>query len=354
MAKDYYKILGVEKEASKGDIKKAFRKLAHKYHPDKKGGDESKFKEVNEAYSVLSDEKKRQEYDAYGNTFAGGAEQGFGGFDFSQFSGQSGRGFEGFDFADIFGDMFGGSRTTRQERRGRDISIDIEIPFAEAVFGTERKVLLTKASVCDVCGGDGAKKGTELKTCNACNGKGQVHDTRQSIFGSFSTIRQCAECHGSGKVPLEKCSNCQGSGVVKKQEEIKIAVPPGISHGEMIRMTGLGEAVSRGVPGDLYVKVHVVSHPVFRKEGFNLVMNLDVKLTDALLGAEYGVETLDGTLKIKIPEGTTFGDTLRIKGKGVPAGRGRGDLLIKVQIRLPGKLSRKAKQALQDLRQEGI
>lgn len=354
MAKDYYKILGVEKEASKGDIKKAFRKLAHRYHPDKKGGDESKFKEVNEAYSVLSDEKKRQEYDAYGSTFAGsGGPQDFGGFDFSQFGGQPGNGFEGFDFADIFGDMFGGSRT-RQKRRGRDISIDIEIPFAEAVFGTERKVLLTKESVCDICGGDGAKKGTELKTCAVCNGKGQVHDTRQSIFGSFSTIRQCAECHGTGKVPREKCPNCRGSGVIKKQEEIKVAVPSGISHGEMIRMTGLGEAISRGVPGDLYVKVHVVSHPVFRKEGSNLAMSLDVKLTDALLGAEYSVETLDGVLKIKIPEGTAFGDTLRIKGRGVPAGRGRGDLLIKVHIRLPEKLSRKAKQALQDLRQEGI
>lgn len=358
MGKDYYQILGVEKGASKEEIKKAFRKLAHKYHPDKKGGDEKKFKEAGEAYSVLSDDRKRAEYDAYGRTFNGSAGgQGFGGFDFSGFQGADGQGFDfqDFDLGDIFGDFFGGGG--RGQRRGRDISIDVEVDFKDSVFGTKRKVLLTKTSFCTECEGSGAKPGTEKTTCLTCGGDGRVNETRNSIFGTFSTVRTCSACHGEGKIPKEPCAKCHGEGVVNQQEEITVQIPAGIEDGQMIRLSGMGEAVARGTPGDLYVKVHVASHSVFKKQGENILMNLNVKLTDALLGAEYRIDTLDGPLKLKIPENTNFGDTLRVRGKGVvlnTTGSKRGDLLIKIQIDLPKKLSRKAKKILEELQGEGI
>ena len=213
MAKDYYNVLGVDKKATPDDIKKAFRKLAHKYHPDKGGTDESKFKEITEAYSVLSDDKKRREYDAYGQAFPGGngsAPQGgpFGGFDFSQFQGQGspfgagfGQGGVDFDFGDIFGDMFSGGRGRERTPRGRDISIDLEVPFKDAIFGTTRTVLIAKVSTCNVCRGNGAKPGTELETCTTCNGSGRVHETRNSILGQFTSVRACTACDGSGKIP---------------------------------------------------------------------------------------------------------------------------------------------------------
>lgn len=354
MGRDYYQILGVEKKASKEEIKKAFRKLAHKYHPDKKGGDEEKFKEASEAYSVLSDDRKRAEYDAYGRTFSGAnGGAGAGGFDFSGFQGQ-GFDFQDFDLGDIFGDFFGGGR---EVKRGRDISIDVEIDFKDSVFGTKRKVLLTKTSFCSQCSGSGAKAGTEMKACETCSGSGKVNETRNSIFGAFSTVRPCAVCHGEGQVPKDPCQKCHGEGVVNEQEEISVQIPAGIENGQMIRLSEMGEAVARGVPGDLYVKIHVKDHPVFKKQGENIAMNLNVKLTDALLGAEYRIDTLDGPLKLKIPENTRFGDILRVKGKGVAlnsAGTKRGDLLIKIEIDLPKKLSRKAKKLLEDLREEGI
>jgi molecular chaperone DnaJ len=362
MSKNYYNVLGVDKKASKDDIKKAFRKLAHTYHPDKKGGDEAKFKEVNEAYSVLGNGKKRAEYDAYGRVFsgAGGAGQGapgFEGFDFSNFAqGFGGQGGVEFDLGDIFGgfgDIFGGGR--QRERRGHDISIDLEIDFRDAVFGTEREIMLTKHSTCERCGGKGGEPQTEMKTCSTCNGQGQVRETRQSFIGTFSTVATCSTCHGRGKVPEKPCTKCNGEGVIRQQQKIKIAVPPGIENGEMIRMTGAGEALAGGTPGDLYVKVHVKKHATFRKEGANLLMDLNVKLTDALLGSTYNVETLDGMLAVKIPEGVSHGELLRIKGRGVPVRESRrGDLLIRVVIRLPEKLSRKTKELVEKLREEGI
>lgn len=361
MSKNYYEVLGVDKKASKDEVKKAFRKLAHAYHPDKKGGDEAKFKEVNEAYSVLSNDKKRAEYDAYGRVFSGvgGAGQsspGFEGFDFSNFT----QGFGGgqgveFDLGDIFGgfsDMFSGRR---REQRGHDISIDVEIDFRDSVFGTERQVILTKHSTCSRCSGKGAEPGSGMKTCPTCNGQGQVRETRQSFIGTFSTVATCAACHGRGKVPEQQCTECRGEGVVRRQEDITVIVPPGIEDGEMIRLAGAGEALAGGTAGDLYVKVHVRKHPVFRKEGANLLMDLNVKLSDALLGAEYRVETLDGVLSVKIPAGVSHGELLRVKGKGVPVREGRrGDLLIRAVIRLPERLSRKAKKLVEELKEEGI
>ena len=359
MAKDYYATLGIDKKASNDDIKKAFRKLAQKYHPDK-GGDESKFKEITEAYAILGDEKRRKEYDAYGQSFSGGASGGGGfngfpgGFDFSQFQ----QGDVNFDFGDLFegfGDIFAGRTGGRARRRGRDISIDIEIPFKDSIFGTKRSVLLAKISTCATCAGTGGKPGAPLETCTVCNGSGRVHETRNSILGSFTSVRTCAACDGVGKVPKEKCSDCKGHGVLRKEEEIQIAIPAGIDAGEMIRIPQHGEAIKGGVAGDLYVKIHVKPHHIFHKEGANLVMNLPVKLTDALLGTTVSIETLDEkTIEVKIPIMKKPVETLRIRGKGVPVGALRGDLLIHLETALPHKLSAKAKLAVDDLKREGL
>jgi molecular chaperone DnaJ len=356
MAINYYEVLGVEKSASKDDIKKAFRKLAHQFHPDKKGGNADKFKEVNEAYSILSDDTKRAEYDTYGRTFSEGGNggAGFGGFDFSGF--QNGQGFEDIDLGDIFGSFFGGGNRGRErQKRGADISVDVELSFHESVFGVERKIILNKTSVCDACMGSGAEPGTEVKTCPTCNGKGKIHETKNSILGAFSTVRPCGTCNGSGKVPTTKCKKCHGLGVTKKQEEIKIQIPAGIENGEMIRMSGAGEAVAGGVTGDLYIKVHVKKHPLFRKENLNIVSDLNIKLSTALLGGDYVLETLDGPITLKIPSGISHAEILRVKGKGIPFERNkRGDLLIKIHIQLPQKLSKSAAKLVEELKKEGI
>lgn len=357
MSKDYYSVLGVNKNASKDEIKKAFYKLAHKYHPDKKEGNEAKFKEVNEAYQVLGDETKRSKYDQFGSGYENmgqgyGSRQGFEGFDFS--------GAGDFDFGnlnDIFSDFFtggmGGGRNER--RRGRDISTEIQISFAEAVFGVSRKILLTKTSNCHVCNGSGAKTGTKMETCKYCNGQGKIREAKRTILGTISSTRICDECLGEGVVPKEKCEVCKGRGVLRREEEVSINIPAGIRDGEMIRMSGMGEAISKGESGDLYIKINVASHPVFKREGNDLVMNLDLKLSDALLGAEYSIETLDGEIKVKIPEGISINEILRVKGHGVPVSKGkRGDLLIKLKIKLPGKLSRKNRELIGELKKEGI
>ncbi|MDB5238471.1 MAG: chaperone protein DnaJ, molecular chaperone DnaJ [Candidatus Kaiserbacteria bacterium] len=361
MAKDYYEILGIKKGATEEDIKSAFRKLAHKYHPDKKGGDEAKFKEASEAYSVLSDKKKRAEYDTYGKTFAGGGPQGgaggFGGFDFSGFQGgfqgQGGQAFE-FDLGDIFGDIFGGAGGGRGANRGRDISIDIELSFRESIFGATRDVLITKVGTCDTCDGSGAKPGTKMKTCGTCNGKGELRETRNTMFGNITTNRVCATCHGKGQVPETPCDTCKGAGVVRKQEEIHIEVPAGVLDGEMIRMPARGEATPGGTAGDLYVKLHVKRDPNFSREGSNLLMGLPIKLSDALLGAHYTITTLDGDHQLAIPVGVTHGEVLRVKGKGVPTGRSRGDLLVRIDIQFPKKLSKNAQKLIEELKNEGL
>ncbi|MEX0673101.1 MAG: molecular chaperone DnaJ [Candidatus Paceibacterota bacterium] len=370
--KNYYQILGVEKKASKDEIKKAFRKLAQKYHPDKKGGDEKKFKEINEAYNILADDKKRAEYDSYGRVFSGsgggGASQGggFGGFDFSDFAqqfggAQGGQGFEEYDLGDIFGEFFGGGARRGRTRRGNDIAIDVELDFSESVFGTTRTVQLKKTSNCENCQGTGAEAGSGTETCSTCNGKGQVQEVKRSFMGTFQTNRTCEICRGSGQVPKTKCKSCSGEGVTRKEEKVSITIPAGIEDGQMIRMTGGGEAVAGGQPGDLYIKVHVRAHSTFTKQGRDLYMPLSVKLSDALLGATYRIDTLDGTIDLKIPQGVTHGELLRIKGKGVPVGNNpsasaskRGDILVKVQIQLPQKLSREAKKAVEKLKEEGI
>ncbi|MEX0934837.1 MAG: molecular chaperone DnaJ [Candidatus Paceibacterota bacterium] len=353
--KNYYQILGVEPKASKEEIKKAYRKLAHKYHPDKKGGDEEKFKEVSEAYSVLSNEKKRAEYDAYGRVFsgAGGGGRQAGGFDFG--GGGFGGGVE-FDLGDLFegfGDMFGGRRG--KARRGRDISIDLEVSFEESVFGTDRDVLVTKNGVCDTCGGKGTEDPQSMKTCSKCDGKGKIRDTKQTFFGTFVQTHSCDKCQGRGEIPEKPCDTCDGTGVVRKQEEIHVEIPAGIENGEMIRLSGAGEAIPNGAAGDLYVRIHVKNNTEFQKEGADLVTDLSVKVSDAILGSTYTLKTLEGNEEIEVPAGTEDGDIIRIPNKGVPTRRGgRGDILVTVKITIPKKLSRKAKKLLGELREEGI
>ncbi|MCR4274769.1 MAG: molecular chaperone DnaJ [Candidatus Campbellbacteria bacterium] len=360
MSKDYYNVLGIERNASQDEIKKAFRKLAHEHHPDKKGGNEAKFKEINEAYSVLGDDAKRSQYDQYGSAFAnnaGGGPQGFSGFDgfdFSQFTqGQNAGGFE-FDLGDIFGDMFGGGMRNRT-RRGRDVSIDIELSFKESIFGTERKVLVTKNSTCSVCSGNGGEPGSSKDICATCNGKGKIRETKTSLFGTFQTVTTCSTCRGVGEKYKTACHKCKGAGIVKEQEEVRIAVPAGIEDGEMIRLTGRGEAIQNGSAGDLYVKIHVESHKVFTKEGSDLLMDLNIKLSDALMGVVQTIETLDGSIDVTIPPGVKPNQVLRVKGKGVPHGDNkRGSLLITVHFLMPEKLTKKARELIEELKKEGL
>lgn len=346
MSKNYYEILGVSKNSSKEEIKKAFHKLAHKHHPDK-GGDENKFKEINEAYQILSDDKKRAQYDNFGSGFNGGGAN-WNGFDFSDFA--QGQGVN-FDFGDIFSDFFNQGRP--KQRRGRDISVDIEISFAESVFGTDRKILINKISKCDECQGEG---GTDIKKCATCDGKGKINEMRRSFIGTFATVKECSDCYGSGKKASKPCSKCKGEGVYKKDEEINIKIPSGINNQEMIRLSSKGEAIPHGINGDLYIKVHVEKHPVFSRLEDNLTTTLPIKISESLLGSEQVIELLDGSkLTIKIPSGITSGEILKVKGKGVPIDNNKtGDLLVKIIINIPQKLSKRAKKLVEELKEEGL
>lgn len=359
MGKDYYSILGVEKKASKDEIKKAFHKLAHKYHPDKNGGDDKKFKEVNEAYQILSDENKRAQYDQFGaagpnmgggQSYGGG---GFEGFDFSQFT--QGGGDFGFDMGDIFGDIFGGGGRRAKNRRGADLQTSISLDFKESIFGVDKEIRITKPSTCTTCKGDGAKPGTKLHTCDQCNGSGVVRNIQRTILGSIATTQTCSKCDGVGKIPDEPCQTCKGKGVVTEARTIKVSVPAGIQNGETLRLQGMGEAIKGGQSGDLYVRVSVTPHKTITRINNDLISVLSIKLTDALLGAEYAVETLDGSMPIHIPTGTKIGDTVVLKNHGVPTGASkRGNFIVKLNISLPEKLSKRAKEVIEELKKEGI
>ncbi|MCX6762002.1 MAG: molecular chaperone DnaJ [Candidatus Moranbacteria bacterium] len=370
MSNDYYNILGVSKGASDDEIKKAYRKLAHKHHPDKTGGDEAKFKEINEAYQVLSDKSKRSQYDQYGQTFdqagrsgAGGG-QGFGGFSSQggpasgwDFSSQ-GFGFDGGDFEDIFSSIFSGGRggSTTRRKRGKDIQVDVEIDFAEMVSGAKRQINLRKSTICDRCDGAGGEKGSELKTCATCGGAGRVQKISRSFFGSFSQVAECPDCHGVGKIISKKCSKCRGDGRVMAENKLDIEIPAGIADGQTLSMQGAGEAGGvGGVPGDLYINVHVRAHKEFKRNGQDILSSVEIPFSVAALGGETIIETIDGRLTLKIPSGTQSGEQFRVKGKGVPNlhSGSRGNQIVKVIVRIPKRLNREQKRLLEELGQLG-
>jgi molecular chaperone DnaJ len=360
MAKDYYDILGVDKSASQAEIKKAFRKRAHKFHPDKKDGNEDKFKEVNEAYQVLGDEQKRAQYDQYGATFD--QQGGFGGGgnweDFMRAARgqQQGGGFQfnfgGMDMGDIFGDMFGfgGGGGGRRQVRGQDIQVDVAISLKEAVEGKEHTVTLKKHQACKTCDASGAKPGTSKETCTTCSGRGQVQRVQRTILGAMQTLAQCPDCHGAGSIAKEKCPDCLGTGHVNASTSMKVNIPAGIDHGQSIRITGGGEHPgAHGVAGDLYVRVHIDDMMGFSRDGYDLAKDMHISFAQAALGDTITIETIDGDKQLVIPAGTQSHQKFRMKGYGVPVLQrsSRGDLYIRVIVDVPKKLSKKAKQALE-------
>ncbi|MCA9351277.1 J domain-containing protein [Patescibacteria group bacterium] len=347
MNKDYYKILGVEKNASDDEIKKAFRKIAHQHHPDKAGGDEKKFKEANEAYQVLSNKDKRAQYDRFGSAGPNmGGAQGFGGFDFSGFQNAG-----GFDFGDIdLGDLFGGGRRSRR-RRGSDLQVRVELTFEEAVFGVKKSVTIDHTKSCDDCSGTGADKGSSMTTCPECDGRGKV---QTQMMGIFATVTDCPTCEGSGKVPEKKCDTCRGAGVTREKNTIEFTIPAGITSGDTLRITARGEAVKGGPAGDLFVQILVKSHAKFRRNGLDLILEEEVPMSDAVLGATRTITMLDDKkIDVKVPAGTSHGTTLRVAGKGIVTDRAKGNLMIVIKIKVPKKLSKKAKEAMEALRGEG-
>ncbi len=364
--KDYYSILGVAQNATKDDIKKAYRSLAHKYHPDK-GGDEARFKEINEAYQILSDDKKRSQYDQFGQVFEGGnMGGGQGGFEWPggirfDFGGEGGTGGE-FDFSDVFEDFFGmgtggGARTKARERRGKDVRLELDVTFEESIFGVKKEIEFSKLSRCEQCGGSGSEPGTQMKTCPTCQGRGNIQKTQRTFLGSFTQVSTCVDCSGMGKQPEVRCQNCKGKGVVHAVEQLEIFVPKGVRNDEILKITGKGEAsLYGGVPGDLYIKLHVLSHEFLRRQGDNIIMQLPLRLSQAILGDTVEIETLDGSIKLKVPEGTQAGDILKVRGKGAYAtsGYGRGDLLIEIKLEIPKKTSKKVKEIFEELKEEGL
>ncbi|MEN9604493.1 MAG: hypothetical protein RJB39_178 [Candidatus Parcubacteria bacterium] len=370
--KDYYKILGVEKSASQDEIKKAFRKLALEHHPDKNGGKDEKFKEINEAYSTLSDAKKRQQYDTFGSAgpgagfgggnYGGGGGQGFGGFDFSGF--QQGDGVE-FDLGDIFGSIFGGGRRGgrgggRHQTRGADIQVDVELSFKESALGIDRTIEYWRHITCTTCKGTKGEPGTEMKRCEHCNGKGTITKIQRSILGNVEQEFECEFCAGVGKISTKKCHTCHGVGIVRQKETVTIHVPAGIESGESLRVSGRGESVAGGdnIPGDLYVRVRVKTDSIFRKERSIVYMTQSVPLSVALGGGDIKIKSFDQDFTLSVPAGVTTGEVLRAKGKGgvIDSNKDshkRGDLMIAVRVDMPKKISGDVKNAIEALRKAG-
>ena len=361
MAKDYYEILGVGRTASAEEIKKAFRTKAHQFHPDKSTGDTDKFKEINEAYQVLGDQTKRQQYDQYGQTFdqarrQGGSPGGFGGFDPSGFSNVN---VDFGDLGDIFGDMVGfGQRSGRQARQGgRDIQTVLEIDFRTAAFGGEQKISLRRPVACEHCQGSGAEPGTSLKTCATCKGTGQISKVQRTILGNMQSVQVCDTCEGTGQTIEKLCSVCHGEGRREQTDTLTVKVPAGIAAGQKIKLSGKGEAGRRGQPaGDLFLAVQVQPDPVFKRDDDDVLSSTTIPYSVAALGGITPVVTLDGEVSLKIPAGTTAGQVFAIKGKGIThlRGRGRGDHRVTVEIEVPKKVSAKAKKILKELQDEGL
>jgi molecular chaperone DnaJ len=352
--RDYYEILGVNKDADKREIKKAYRKLALKYHPDKNPSKdaEEKFKEISEAYAVLSDDEKRQMYDQYGHAGIDqqySSEDIFRNADFGDIFGGMG------GFQDIFNQFFGGGFSRgRRRRRGADLRYDTEISLEEAYNGVDKEIRIPRTETCDVCGGSGAKPGTEPETCSQCAGKGQVRQSRRTAFGMFTQVTPCPQCQGQGVIIKKKCKKCNGSGQVQVTRDISIHIPAGVTDGSQLRLAGEGESGPGGT-GDLYIVIHVKPHSIFKRRGSDLYIVETISFSEAALGTKRDVETLNGeSVTMRIPEGTQHGTILRLKNKGMPLMRlsGYGDLYVEVHVETPTKLSRKAKKLLKELEQE--
>lgn len=355
MAKrDYYEVLGVSKSASADEIKKAFRRLAVQHHPDR-GGDETKFKELNEAYEVLKDSSKRQRYDQFGHAGVGSSAAsdgnpfaGFGG------TGPQSQGFN-FDFGDlglgdIFGSFFGGGAPGggSRQKRGRDMETDVEISFTEAIFGAEVTLNLTMEDACGHCKGTTVEPGHELKTCDQCKGSGQVTNVMRTVFGNIQQAAPCTKCGGRGKIPEKVCSVCNGKGTQRKRQEIKLKVPAGIDDGATIRLREHGEAIADGPKGDLYVNIRVKPHKQFTREGDLILSSEHVPMVDAALGTEIKVETVDGKVTMKVPAGTQSGTDFKLSGHGVPhlKGNSRGAHIVTVHVDTPSRLSAEQQELL--------
>jgi len=377
MSKDYYNILGVSKSANKDEIKKAFRAKAHLYHPDKPGGDEKKFKEINEAYQVLGNDEKRGQYDQFGATFdqQGGFGGGMGWEDFMRAARQGGPASQGGgtysnvnfdmgDLGDILGDLFGGgfgfgstSRRRKTTTAGRDIEVDLNLDFKEAVFGAEKIIELYKLTTCDKCHGNGAEPGTKIITCKTCAGQGHVRTVQRTILGQIQTVRDCPDCQGEGKSHEKNCTKCSGQGRVKEKKQLTVKIPAGIDNGLSLKMAGEGEAgVKGGKAGDLYIHVYVRSDSYFKRENDNILTFIEIPFTTASLGGKITVKTIDGEVELKIPAGTQSGKVFILRGKGVPHFQhyGKGDQLVEIIVKTPENLNKKQKELLEELKEEGI
>lgn len=351
--RDYYEVLGVPKDADDAAIKKAYRQLAKKYHPDINPGDkeaEAKFKEASEAYAVLSDADKRRQYDQFGHAAFDGSGGGSGGFDFSNMGDIFGSDI----FGDIFGDLFGGSSSRRRNNngpmRGSDVRTNVRITFAESVTGTSKKLDIVLKETCNTCHGTGAKPGTSPENCSKCGGKGQVVYTQQSLFGMVRNVQPCPDCKGTGKIVKEKCPDCYGSGYVSTKKTIEVTIPAGIDDGQCVRIQGKGEPGINGGPrGDLLVAVMISPDPEFRRDGYNIMSNVRISYPKAVLGGEIKVRTVDGEVIYEVKPGTASGTNVRLKGKGMPTVRNkevRGDHYITLIVDVPSKLTAEQKEAL--------
>jgi len=372
--KDYYTILGVTKTATEEDIKRAYRKLAHQYHPDKPGGDEKKFKEINEAYQILSDKSKRAQYDRFGTAepMGGFGGNGAGGFNSAQWGGFEG--FGGFDpqnfgdmgdMGDIFETFFEGMGVRPRRKtyeKGSDLELQEQVTLEEAFKGIAKKIKIRTLVQCAKCSGKGAEPGSGFDKCSVCDGQGEIREQRRTFFGSFSQVKTCAKCHGSGEIPKKPCSVCKGAGRNEAEREIKVDILAGIEDGQLIKINGMGEAGERGTAsGDLYVRVRVRPHPLFERHGNDLVVTRELRVLDLLLGKKIDVPTIAGKeVSVEIPANFNLKDYLRVSGEGMPRfgassmafGSGRGDLLINFLIKAPKKPSSRAKKILEELEGE--
>ncbi|HSX27863.1 MAG TPA: molecular chaperone DnaJ [Candidatus Saccharimonadales bacterium] len=361
--RDYYEVLGISKSASADEIKKAFRKLAVQHHPDKAGGDEAKFKEINEAYEVLKDPSKRQRYDQFGHAGVGSSAASDGGNPFGGGFGGQGQNVH-FDFGDLglgdifssfFGGNMGGDGRRSQQARGNDVEARITLTFEESVFGVEKEISLTINDTCSHCKGTTAEPGYELKTCETCQGSGQTNRVINTILGQIQQAVICPTCEGLGKVPEKACTVCKGKGVERREQTITLKIPAGIDDGAVIRLRGKGEAIAHGEKGDLYVGIRVKPHKKFTREGDLILSDEHIAMVEATLGADIEVETLDGPITMKIPAGTQSGTDFKLSGHGVPHlnSKSRGAQIVTVHVDIPTKLSKKQKELLQEFASDG-